>query len=179
LGIDGNYSGGNSIINIRAIGTFASGGFASSLNFILTNNAVQRTHASFFNDGNTQFNGDLSISGSNATKASGTAWINPSDIRLKKNIQPYKKGLSELLLINPKLWRYNEASGFDTSKTHLSPIAQELLEVMPEMISTYKGELNGEEIDLLQVDSSDITWLLVKAIQELNEKVNQLQNQTI
>ena len=44
------------------------------------------------------------------------------------------------------------------------------------MISTYKGELNGEEIDLLQVDSSDITWLLVKAIQELNEKVEQLEN---
>lgn len=120
--------------------------------------------------------GDLTIAGNNATKASGTAWINPSDLRLKKNIGEYSKGLKEVLQIKPKTWYFNEASGFDKTKKHLSPIAQELQKIMPEMVSTYKGKLNDKETDLLQVDASDMTWLLVKAIQEqqaIIEKLNQ------
>jgi hypothetical protein len=110
--------------------------------------------------------GDLTIRGSNATKASGTAWINPSDLRLKTNVGEYSKGLNEVLNIHPKTWYFNKASGFDQTKKHLSPIAQELKEIMPEMVTTYKGKLNGKEAELLQVDASDMTWLLVKAIQE-------------
>jgi len=120
--------------------------------------------------------GDLIISGSNATKASGTAWINPSDLRLKMNVGDYSKGLAEVLQIKPKTWYFNKASGFDQTKKHLSPIAQELKLIMPEMVSTYKGKLNGKEQELLQVDASDMTWLLVKAIQEqqaIIEKLNQ------
>jgi len=120
-------------------------------------------------------NGNLLIAGSNATKTSGTAWINPSDSRLKENIIQYNKGLNEIMLINPKTWNYNKESGFDTTKLHLSPIAQELQEVMPEMVSTYKGKLNGKETELLQVDASDMTWLMVKAIQELNAKITALE----
>jgi hypothetical protein len=54
---------------------------------------------------------------------------------------------------------------------------------MPEMVSTYKGKLNGKEAELLQVDASDMTWLLVKAIQEqqaiiekLNARITLLEN---
>lgn len=121
-------------------------------------------------------NGDFEIGGSNATKASGTAWINPSDLRLKMNVGEYSKGLAEVLAIKPKTWYFNHASGFDTTKKHLSPIAQELKEIMPEMVSTYKGKLNGKYAELLQVDASDMTWLLVKAIQEqqaIIEKLNE------
>lgn len=128
-------------------------------------------------------NGDFEIGGSNATKASGTAWINPSDLRLKTNVGDYSKGLAEVLAIKPKTWYFNKASGFDTTKKHLSPIAQELQKIMPEMVSTYKGKLNGKDVELLQVDASDMTWLLVKAIQEqqaiiekLNARITDLEN---
>jgi hypothetical protein len=121
-------------------------------------------------------NGDLTITGSNATKASGTAWINPSDLRLKTNIRPYNKGLAEVLKIQPKLWNFNQDSGFDQTKDHLSVIAQEIQDFMPEMISTYKGKLNGKETELLSIDSSDMTWLLVKAIQELKQEIDTLKN---
>jgi hypothetical protein len=127
--------------------------------------------------------GDFTISGANATKASGTAWINPSDLRLKMNVGEYSKGLAEVLKIHPKTWYFNKASGLDTTKKHLSPIAQELKLIMPEMVSTYKGKLNGEVQELLQVDASDMTWLLVKAIQEqqaiiekLNARITDLEN---
>ena len=42
----------------------------------------------------------LEVVGS-AAKSTGTAWINTSDIRTKKNISPYTKGLDTILNINP------------------------------------------------------------------------------
>jgi hypothetical protein len=119
--------------------------------------------------------GDLTIRGSNATKASGTAWINPSDSRLKENIQPYSKGLKELLLINPKVWNYNKASGVsDTTTKHVSPIAQELAEVMPEMVGSYKGKLSGKETTLHNIDGSDYTMLLINAVKEQQAIIEKL-----
>lgn len=119
--------------------------------------------------------GDLVITGSNATKATGTAWINPSDKRLKTDIKPYAKGLKELLAIQPSQWRFNKASGYDTKSLHVSPIAQELAKVMPEMVSTYKGKLDGKEVELMQVDGSDFTMLLINSVKELAAQVKELQ----
>ena len=73
-----------------------------------------------------------------------------------------------------KIWNFNEDSGFDQTKEHVSIIAQEIQDFMPEMISTYKGELNGKETEVLRVDASDMTWLLVKAIQEQQCEIKQL-----
>jgi hypothetical protein len=119
--------------------------------------------------------GDLTIRGSNATKASGTAWIDASDIRIKTNIEDYKKGLTEILQINPKTYNFNEASGRDTTKRHTSVIAQELQQLMPEMVTTFNGKLNGKETELLAIDVSNMNWLLVNAVKEqqaIIEKLN-------
>lgn len=155
-----------------SFGLFMNAGTNGSDRAINVNNAANTVTllASFGN-------GDFEIGGSNATKASGTAWINPSDSRLKENIQPYAKGLKELLLINPKVWNYNKASGVkDTVSKHVSPIAQELAEVMPEMVGSYKGKLAGKETTLYNIDGSDYTMLLINAVKEqqaIIEKLNQ------
>ena len=36
-----------------------------------------------------------------AAKSTGTAWINTSDIRTKKNITPFGRGLDTILNVNP------------------------------------------------------------------------------
>ncbi|MEI8111183.1 MAG: tail fiber domain-containing protein [Chitinophagia bacterium] len=59
FGIDGTYSGGNSQINIRGIGTQTTGGYASSFNFVLDNNGVTRSHATFNTDGSSTFSGNI------------------------------------------------------------------------------------------------------------------------
>ncbi len=118
--------------------------------------------------------GDLIISGSNATKATGTAWINPSDKRLKENLVPYKKGLTELLALNPVVGNFNKASGYDTSKKHVWIVAQELQKQAPEMIVPYRGKLNGKEIDLLSIDGSDYIMMLINAVKELKKEVDTL-----
>jgi hypothetical protein len=50
--------------------------------------------------GTTAPNYKLEVIG-NAAKNTGTAWINTSDSRTKKNISPYTKGLDTILNINP------------------------------------------------------------------------------
>lgn len=155
-----------------SFGLFINAGTNGSDRAINVNNAAN-TLTLFSSFGN----GDLEIGGSNATKASGTAWINPSDSRLKENVKPYSKGLKELLLINPKVWNYNKASGVkDTVTKHVSPIAQELKEVMPEMVGSYKGKLSGKETTLYNIDGSDYVMLLINAVKEqqaIIEKLNQ------
>lgn len=121
-------------------------------------------------------NGDLTIGGSNATKATGTAWINPSDARLKENLVPYEKGLTEVLQMNPVIGNFNKASGFDTSKKHVWIVAQDLEKIAPEMIVPYKGELNGKDADLLSIDGSDYVMMLINAVKTLESRVKQLEN---
>jgi hypothetical protein len=60
FGVDGTYSSGLSIINLRAIGTQTAGGYASAMHFVLDNDGVQRNHAIFSSDGSTTLYGALS-----------------------------------------------------------------------------------------------------------------------
>jgi hypothetical protein len=76
----------------------------------------------------------LEVNGT-AGKPGGGSWTNSSDLRLKKNIQPFTDGLSSLLRINPVTYHYNELSGYDTKPEYVGVIAQELNEVAPYMVS--------------------------------------------
>lgn len=118
---------------------------------------------------------DFLIGGSNATKASGTTWTNPSDVRLKTNIQNYTKGIAELKQIRPVTYQFNEASGLDTTKTNLSIIAQEIEQVLPGTVSEYVGKLNGVDTTLKKFDASEITWLLVNALKEAVLRIEALE----
>jgi hypothetical protein len=71
--VDGTYSGGLSLINLRAIGTQTAGGYASSMVFILDNDGVQRNHAIFSSDGSTTLYGALSGTSATFTGTSGAS----------------------------------------------------------------------------------------------------------
>jgi hypothetical protein len=121
--------------------------------------------------------GNLTIFGSTATKASGTTWANPSDIRLKDNIQDFNKGLTELLQVNVKTWEYNGKGGTTEGTKGIGVIADEIQTVLPETVDTYKAKLNiddTEETDIKRFDATEITWLLVNAIQEQQTIINDL-----
>jgi len=105
---------------------------------------------------------------------SGTAWIIASDSRLKQNITLYTKGLTELNQIVPKNWEYNGLGGTSKGYVGVGAIADELELVMPEMVGTHKALLNPtdtEESDIKNVDVSELTWLLVNSVKELNKLV--------
>ena len=122
--------------------------------------------------------GNLFLSGANATKLSGTTWINPSDSRLKTKVAVYTKGLTELNQITPKTWTYNGKGGTKSGTIGLGVIADEIQTVLPDTVTTYSEKLNPTDktnTDIKQFDASEITWLLVNSVKELNLKVAQLE----
>lgn len=122
--------------------------------------------------------GNLTITGSTATKASGTTWANPSDQRIKDNITEYNKGLDELAQINVKEWEYNGKGGSSAGMKGIGVIADEVEKILPETVTTYKAKLNPEdeqETDIKQFDASEVVWLLVKSVQQLKAKIEALE----
>jgi hypothetical protein len=123
-------------------------------------------------------NGNLIISGGTATKATGTTWANPSDIRLKDNIENYTKGLLELMQVNVKTWEYNGKGGTVQGTKGLGVIADEIKEVLPDTVDDYKAKLNdddAEDSNIKKFDATEITWLLVNAVKEQQALITQLQ----
>ena len=119
--------------------------------------------------------GALILVGSTATKASGTTWANPSDIRLKDNVQDFNKGLTELLQVNVKTWEYNGKGGTEQGTKGLGVIADEIMQVLPETVDTYQAKLNSDDVedtDIKRFDATEITWLLVNAVKELKAIVD-------
>ena len=95
-----------------------------------------------------------------------------SDENLKKDITDYDKGLSEVLAMKPRYYRYKA----EPEKLQIGFIAQEMDEALKgSMIdSNEKNEETGENYKTYQVE-----WypLLVKAIQEQNQMITSLQEQ--
>jgi len=127
-------------------------------------------------------NGGLHIGGSsapeangitidgNAVKPGGCDWSMPSDARLKKNITPYNLGLDKLAQIRPVSYNYTQESGYDSGQTHIGIIAQELLEIAPEMVSI------NEETGYYQVNFSAATYMMINAIKELKQANEDLES---
>ncbi|MFA5773710.1 MAG: tail fiber domain-containing protein, partial [Candidatus Paceibacterota bacterium] len=103
-----------------------------------------------------------------------TAFTNYSDQRLKENIQELQTGfLDKILLLKPSTFNYNDLTGYDEetkARTITGFIAQDLQEVFPEMVG--KTTVNG--VEYLDTNLSTLPIYTIKAIQELNLKVNDL-----
>lgn len=122
--------------------------------------------------------GNFQILGATATKASGTTWANPSDIRLKDNVADYTKGLSELLKIRVCSWTYNGKGGTTAGLQSIGVVADEIATVLPDTVREYQAKLNSDdetETAIKQFDASEVIWLLVKSAQELSAKNDALE----
>lgn len=114
------------------------------------------------------------VAAQSAAKPGGGSWTVYSDSRIKENIKPYEKGLSELLLVNPVNYEYNGLAGTEKGKEYTGIIAQEIKEIFPETVSTYRAKLNEtdtEKTDLYDFNSSALTFALINAVKELNERI--------
>jgi len=105
--------------------------------------------------------------GSITTSNTATAFNTSSDYRLKENIQPLENGLERLNNLKPVKFDWKEdgtsSEGF---------IAHEAQEVFSDAVT---GKKDGEEMQ--GMDYGRITPLLVKAIQEQQEQIEQLQSE--
>ena len=105
-----------------------------------------------------------------------TLWTITSDERLKKNIVDNTVGLSAVTQIKVRNFEYRtedevtdlpKHSAINIKGVQLGPIAQELIQVLPDCVKT-------ESTGVMSVDSSNVIWHLVNAIKELNAEVQSL-----
>ena len=111
----------------------------------------------------TTINADLNVTGDI------TAFYT-SDQRLKDNVTPIDDPLAKVLSISGNTYNWNEKSG--KSGEDVGVIAQEVLEVLPQAVTTRD---NG----YLAVDYQRIVPLLVEAVKELSAKVESLEQKLL
>jgi hypothetical protein len=92
------------------------------------------------------------------------------DERVKENIIDSKYGLAEVLNIRTIDFKY-----INGSENYVGFIAQNIQKVVPEAVGTTIVKNGGIEAEVLVVDVRQLVPVLVKSIQELSEKVNELQ----
>jgi hypothetical protein len=104
---------------------------------------------------------------------------NPSDARLKTNVTDLSFGLKEIISLRPVSFTWDTPTA-DQSKKSYGFIAQEVQDVIPELVSEYehKNDPYAEDsVVRFGLDKEGIYAGLVAAVQELNAKVEALQTE--
>ena len=186
-GVDNYYRSSN-----WNFGTSSTGGGAVAGDFILGRYAEGSTNVtdkeyvfwtSYF-ESIQDNNKSLGRSSSRWTSVSATnGTINTSDAREKKNIKELDYGLETLMELKPVSYEWKD----DVSNmgTKLGFIAQDLIEVVPEVVVTEQavenretGEVTYEEAERMGVFYDDLIPVLTKAIQEQQGTIEK-QDETI
>ena len=125
--------------------------------------------------------GTLLIVNGNAAKPGGGLWAATSDERLKTDITPFKDGLSLLKKLEPVNYKYNGKIGLSTEGQHVGLIAQQVQKIFPYMVGRFSGKLDeadAGDTELLSLDASALSYVMVNAIKELDERVNKLEKKS-
>jgi archaellum component FlaC len=116
--------------------------------------------------------------------------ITTSDMTLKTNVQPLTYGLKELLKLNTITYNWkNYKLGKTTiplnkQEKKIGFSAQQLLEILPEVVQTHSwvpanetGDYKEVKNEHLGVNYSDIIPVTVKAIQEQQVQIEELKRE--
>jgi hypothetical protein len=126
------------------------------------NNSGTTTTAIQFKDGS----GGSNV-GSITVNSSGTTYNTTSDIRLKTDIEPINHATDMLMAMNPVSHRWKADPDADAV---VGFIAQEMQEIVPEAVS---GSADSDE--MMSMDYGRITPVLVAALQDAHNKIEQLE----
>jgi hypothetical protein len=130
---------------------------------------LQRNDATIFHIGNDGSDNLAFINASDTyvgyiNKTSGV-YVPTSDFNKKKDFEAYTVGLSAILGLKPTLYRMKEDN--DDSEKHLGFIAQEVKDFIPQAFV-------GND-DFIGLDYQPIVATLVKAVQELEARIKELE----
>ena len=161
FGNDNTVNGANSL----AFGN-GNGVAAEHSNSVAMGSGVNTTSANQFAgrfSGGVRF---LTVASTNASPGTGaqlsngaTAWTATSDRRAKSNIHAISHGLKEVMALKPSAYNYK-----GSSFTSLGLIAQDVLEVIPEVVDKTEFDKNNKEF--MGIRYTELIPVLVKAIQE-------------
>ena len=108
--------------------------------------------------------------------------IQTSDARMKKNIQPVQYGLQDIMKLKPVSYEWRKEDG---SGAHLGFLAQEIYDVLPEVVVIPKEDNSAEAMkpDAIKSEArmgmkyAEIIPVLVKAIQDQQQIIEDMQKE--
>ncbi len=122
------------------------------------------------NDGTGNY---VCISANNEITYSTTACVGLSSETYKHDIAPISSGLSDVLDLRPVSFVYDSDVSPNDQSTHLGFIAEEVNEINPDLVAFDK------EGNIRSVKYDEFAPVIVKAIQELDEKISMLGGGTL
>ena len=115
--------------------------------------------------------GDVSASGCLRSSAGVASGMCVSDQRLKTDVKPFELGLSALVGITPRYFKYNGLAGSPVQSTpELGLIAQEVEKSAPQLVTTKELKLSQKDKQLTvikQVNYTALTYVLINAVKSL------------
>lgn len=115
----------------------------------------------------------LCIDPNNFEITNGGATCAASSLRFKENIEDLSYGLEDVLALRPVSYEYIESERPGDDNRYLGFIAEEMLDVIPEVVEFDDEGLPGG------IDYAKLTSVLAKAIQELYQSLQNLTGETI
>jgi hypothetical protein len=123
----------------------------------------------------TQYNigitGSLVVSG----EVDGASFNTTSDKKLKTNLERIEGALDKIEKLNGYTFDWLEEYNEDKTR-QIGLIANEVHEVQPELTTNRTILLGGKEEEILLLDYSKVTALLIEGIKELTDRVSKLEN---
>ena len=114
-------------------------------------------------------------------RSTQSTWATSSDKRVKKNIRNLAEGIDVINALRPVRfdWKENYRNKYDEMENNrMGFIAQEVEEVLPEMVSVIKEETDGKTIEDFRLLNMDPLFpVMVKAMQEQQQKIDKLENE--
>ena len=106
----------------------------------------------------------------NSAYCTGTTWVDASDARLKRDIQPMTNyGLSTVMQLKPVTYYFKADK---TNHHEVGFIAQEMQKIVPEVVSGTEGDISKGET--LGLSYGNLVPVLTKAIQEQQQTIETL-----
>jgi len=108
--------------------------------------------------------GDDPTNGNGATLTLGGVWTDASDISKKYDIEDINYGLTDVMKLHPVTYKLKGLNNQD-----IGFIAQEVREILPEIVYGEEGQMT--------MSYGQVTSVLVKAIQEQQQMIEELQQE--
>jgi hypothetical protein len=134
-----------------------------------TTNGTFRAY-SYYNDGAGAYK--FYVIDSGAIYSTSTSITSLSDQRFKENIKDIDVGLDAVMALKPRRFDWIDGKG-ENRKNVVGFIAQEIQQILPDIVSTYE-QSPEDKTEYLAIRQSDLIPTLVKAIQEQQAIIEQL-----
>ena len=103
------------------------------------------------------------------------SWASLSDVSVKQDVKPYRRGLDAIVALNPVEFRYAKGTPFaepdKPSRLLFGLIADEVKPHVPEIVGTTTATIGKKKgVELSTLEPGNLIFALINAVKELNDQ---------